>query len=125
MSWPPPTSTCFTTARRSSTAYINLQKLGSTKARFEQAIPVRKGGRDRLRVRLGNRDYGADATALAAVIKSPGGKVYDSAARLLAGQQPERPLELRLALARRQAPKAETFKPACPRGRTTRARWAA
>jgi len=59
-------------------AGINVRG-GGPEAKFRGKIAVRKGDTIDCACGYGNENYGADTTALAVVIKSPGGKVYDAA----------------------------------------------
>jgi hypothetical protein len=59
-------------------AGINVRG-GGPAAKFRGSIAVRKGDTIDCACGYGNGNYGADTTALAIVIKSPGGKVYNAA----------------------------------------------
>jgi hypothetical protein len=87
--------------------YINVQG-GGPEAKFRQRIAVRKGDLLDCACGYGNGNYGADTTALAVVIKSSSGKVYDATADYSAARNPNGPWSYG-QLAPGPAPKSDTF----------------
>lgn len=87
---------------------INVKE-GGPQARFQQTVVVRQGDTIDCVCGWGNGSYAADATALTVVIKSPSGKVYDSAADYSVARNPNGPWSYG-QLAPGPAPKSDTFK---------------
>jgi len=85
-------------------------RIKQTQMRFQQSVSVRKGDTIDSACGYGNKDYGADATALAVVIRSPGGKVYDSAADYSPTNNPNGPWSYG-QLDPGPTPSSHTFKP--------------
>jgi len=88
--------------------FINLKEAGP-QARFQQTFAVRKGDTIDCACGYGNGSYAGDATALAVVIKSPDGKLYDAAADYSLARNPNGPWSYG-QLAPGRAPKSDTFK---------------
>ena len=89
--------------------YINVKE-GGPQAQFQKQIALRKGDAIDCACGYGNGNYGADTTALAVLIKSPGAKVYDAAADFSVAGNPNGPWSYG-QLAPGPVPKSDTFKP--------------
>lgn len=89
--------------------FVNVRD-GGRQAQFQRSVSVHKGDVIDCACGYGNGDYGADTTALAVVIKTAGGKVYDAAADFSLAPQPGSPWSYG-QLAPGAAPKSDTFRP--------------